>query len=137
MIIDRFMRYNMDKKFYMRGPLIVFSGLLISGCGSQKPAPTVSVSQPVVIASQVVPQKGMENILGLTARQLEQTFGKARLDVREANGRKLQFNGKACIMDVYLYVPEGKNIAVATHVDARRSDGAEVDRSSCVKALSR
>ena len=50
-------------------------------------------------------------------------------------GRKLQFSGRACILDAYLY-PDGKNGAeIVTHVDARRSDGAEVDRTQCVNAL--
>jgi hypothetical protein len=68
---------------------------------------------------------------------LKRMFGEPRIDVIEVSGRKLQFSGKACILDAYLY-PEGKGGAeVVTHVDARRSDGAEVDRAACVDALTR
>jgi hypothetical protein len=64
-------------------------------------------------------------------------FGEPRLDVVEVNGRKLQFSGKPCVLDAYLYA-DGKNgQEIVTHIDARRSDGAEVDRVACVNALSR
>jgi hypothetical protein len=57
--------------------------------------------------------------------------------VVEVYGRKLQFVGKPCILDAYLY-PDGTSGAeIVTHIDARRSDGAEVDRAACVNALMR
>jgi hypothetical protein len=72
--------------------------------------------------------------MGKDAATLTRMFGKPRLDVVEVQGRKLQFSGRACILDAYLY-PDGKNAEVVTHIDARRSDGAEVDRAQCVNAL--
>ena len=75
--------------------------------------------------------------MGRDIGALKRLFGEPRLDVIEVNGRKLQFVGKACVLDTYLY-PDGKGGAeIVTHVDARRSDGAEVDRASCVDALQR
>ena len=75
--------------------------------------------------------------MGKDIGTLKRLFGEPRLDVVEINGRKLQFVGKACILDTYLY-PDGKGgTEIVTHVDARRSDGAEVDRASCVDALGR
>ena len=76
-------------------------------------------------------------MVGKDIGALKRLFGEPRLDVIEVNGRKLQFVGKACVLDTYLY-PDGKGGAeVVTYVDARRSDGAEVDRTACVNALSR
>ena len=43
----------------------------------------------------------------------------------------------ACVLDVYLYPPRGGGDPVVTHVDARLPDGRDMDRSSCVAALSR
>ena len=52
-----------------------------------------------------------------------------------ALGVLLQFASGACILDAYLYPPQGGGEQRVTHIDARRSDGAEVDRVSCVNAL--
>lgn len=73
--------------------------------------------------------------MGKDMPALVRLLGQPRLDVIEVQGRKLQFSGKACILDTYLY-PDGRNgVEIVTHVDARRSDGAEVDRAQCVNAL--
>ncbi len=64
-------------------------------------------------------------------------FGPPDLDVREGAARKLQFLGPACVLDVYLYPPRAGAEPVVTHVDARLPDGRDMDRSSCVAALSR
>lgn len=75
--------------------------------------------------------------MGRNAQTLQSMFGKPRLDVQEAVGRKLQFTGEACVLDAYLYAQSTGGEPVVTHIDARRSDGAEVDRASCVNALRR
>ena len=64
-------------------------------------------------------------------------FGKADLDVREGSARKLQFVGPACVLDTYLYPPAVGGEPIVTHVDARLPDGRDMDRASCVAALSR
>jgi hypothetical protein len=97
----------------------------------------VPLDKPVTAAPAPRPTlsaKGLEAVMGKDAVTLTRMFGKPRLDVVEVQGRKLQFSGRACILDAYLY-PDGKNSEVVTHVDARRSDGAEVDRAQCVNAL--
>jgi hypothetical protein len=94
-----------------------------------KPAAAVISPRPLASA------KGLEAVMGKDSAALIRMFGSPRLDVVEVQGRKLQFAGKPCILDAYLY-PEGRNGGeVVTHVDARRSDGAEVDRAQCVNAL--
>jgi hypothetical protein len=80
---------------------------------------------------------GLESVLGRGARSLTALFGTPDLDVREGGARKLQFAGPVCVLDVYLYPPRGGGDPVATHVDARLPDGRDMDRSSCVAALSR
>lgn len=74
-------------------------------------------------------------VMGKDITTLKRLFGEPRLDVVEVYGRKLQFTGKACILDAYLY-PDGKDGSeIVTYIDARRSDGAAVDKASCVDAL--
>lgn len=98
--------------------------------GTDRPAPTFP-------ARPIAEKRGAEAVMGKDIATLKHLFGEPRLDVVEVYGRKLQFSGKACILDAFLY-PDGKGGAeIVTHIDARRSDGAEVDRAACVEALIR
>ena len=80
---------------------------------------------------------GLESVIGQSARALAALFGTPDLDVREGPARKLQFLGPACVLDAYLYPPRAGAEPLVTHVDARLPDGRDMDRSSCVAALSR
>jgi hypothetical protein len=73
--------------------------------------------------------------MGSTTRALTAQFGRPDLESREGNARRLQFMAPACVLDAYLYPPRGGGEPVVTHVDARLPDGREMDRSSCVAAL--
>jgi hypothetical protein len=75
--------------------------------------------------------------MGRNARALTALFGNADLDARDGPARKLQFVGPVCVLDAYLYPSRGGGEPVVTHVDARLPDGRDMDRSSCVAALSR
>ncbi|WP_238401647.1 hypothetical protein [Altererythrobacter sp. C41] len=89
-------------------------------------------------APRVMNMAGLEGVIGADAEALQRTFGIARLDVREGDVRKLQYNGEACVLDVYLYPLRPGAEPTATYVDARRSsDGLDVDRAACVAALRR
>jgi hypothetical protein len=114
--------------------------LLLSGCATQVvPAarPQVRADRPAPATRPVLAQRGLESVMGKDSATLTRMFGAPRLDVVEVYGRKLQFTGKACVLDAYLY-PEGRNkTEIVTYIDARRSDGAEVDRAACVDALQR
>ena len=90
------------------------------------PSPTVSPLNNV---------QGLQMVMGKTAGQLTRLFGRPQADVTETPARKLQFASGACILDAYLYPPAGGGEGRVTHIDTRRSDGAEVDRVSCVNAL--
>ena len=103
---------------------------------ARPPAPVerTAVSFP---ARPSVVARGLESVIGKDVSALKRQFGEPRLDVVEVYGRKLQFVGKPCILDAFLY-PENKgDREVVTYVDARRSDGAAVDRAACIEALQR
>lgn len=120
-----------------QGRLWLGALLLLGGCAAKtdRPAPAVERAPP----QRVVPytSTGLENVLGRTARMLEVQFGKPVLDVREGPARKLQFGGAACVLDAYLYPPKGGGEPIVTHIDARLRDGRDLDRASCVAALTR
>ncbi len=107
--------------------------LLLAGCAAsvpEPPRPVATVAAPVSVAAT-------GGVIGLDAVMLSSRFGKPDLDVREGNARKLQFVGPACVLDAYLYPPAAGREPVVNHVDARLPDGRDIDRASCVAALSR
>jgi hypothetical protein len=114
--------------------------LLLAGCVSAPPPRPPAPVQRTAAAFPVRPavaMRGVEAVMGKDVAALKRLFGEPRLDVVEVNGRKLQFVGKACVLDAFLY-PEGKGrTEIVTYIDARRGDGAAVDRASCIEALQR
>ena len=107
--------------------------LLLGGCA----APSArNAARPA--AAPVYSTLGLETVMGRTAAALQAQFGRADLDIQEGTARKLQFSSAICVLDAYLYPPAaGAGTAVVTHVDARLPDGRDIDRASCVAALSR
>lgn len=137
----------------MRKPALLLLPLL--GACTTVPAPTVSAptrsapspppqevrvapSTQAFRAPRVMNVPGLEGVIGRNETALANLFGSPRLTVREGDARKLQFVGEACVLDVYLYPLEPGGEPSATYVDARRaSDGLDVDRAACVRALRR
>ncbi|MDK8184669.1 hypothetical protein QP731_00715 [Sphingomonas sp. UMB7805-LC452B] len=79
---------------------------------------------------------GLERVIGQDADGLTKLFGTPDADVREGTARKLQFQGRFCVLDAYLYPKDGAEPRV-TYLDAREPDGSSIDRASCVAALTR
>ena len=113
--------------------------LLVAGCASTATQAPPVAPPPRVVQRPIVSyhSTGLENVVGRTAAMLETLFGRAGLDVREGPARKLQFAGPACVLDAYLYPPKGGGEPIVTHLDTRLPDGRDIDRASCVAALSR
>lgn len=112
--------------------------LILGGCAADTDRAAPAVDRPPP-PPRAVPytSTGLESVLGRTARTLEAQFGRPALDIREGSARKLQFGGGACVLDAYLYPPKGGGEPIVTHVDARLRDGRDLDRASCVAALTR
>ena len=107
-----------------------------------RPAPSVPATDPAPPSNGFIPPKllreaGLEQVIGQNASTLERLFGKPQLTTPEADARKLQFGGRQCVLDVFMYPLRPGSEAVATHVEARRNDGRSVDRASCVASLKR
>lgn len=136
----------------MRKPVPLLLVPLAAACAA--PSATAPTSRPAVSAplpqnpqvqpdtgfrpARVMDLPGLEGVIGADAGGLVRQFGTPRLDVWEADARKLQFAGSACVLDVFLYPPSPGRTEQATWVEARRqTDGRDVDRAACVKALKR
>nr|WP_276589054.1 MULTISPECIES: hypothetical protein [unclassified Sphingomonas] len=111
-------------------PLLATAGAL-AACGPV--APPVAIGQRVAVPYTSV---GLERVIGQNAAGLVQLFGTPDADVREGSARKLQFQGRFCVLDAYLYPKSGAEPRV-TYLDAREPDGSTIDRASCVAALTR
>ena len=112
---------------------LLLAGLALAGCASSGTRAPPAAAAP---AAPAYTSRGLESVMGSTARSLIAQFGRPDLELREGTARKLQFLAPACVLDAYLYPPRGGGEPVVTHVDARLPDGREMDRASCVAALS-
>ena len=109
--------------------------LALAGCVSSPTAPTRGPTATVRPPSYSI--AGLERVMGHDARALTALFGAPDLDIREESARKLQFGGGTCILDAYLYPPAAGREPVVTHIDARKPDGGDFDRATCVATLAR
>ena len=106
----------------------------LAGCGGTVARPVSVGTRPAALSSV-----GLERVMGQDAAGLARLFGQPDADTREGDARRLQFAGRFCVLDAYLYPPKngaGSEPRV-TWVDAREPDGSSIDRASCVAALTR
>lgn len=115
-------------------PLALASLLVVAGCATapRGAAPAAPGERPADMR-----EAGLERVVGHTAADLAQLFGEPDLDQREGSARRLQFVGPVCVLDAYLAAPREGREPVVTYVDARLPSGDDIDRASCVAALSR
>jgi hypothetical protein len=109
--------------------------LFVAAC-APRPGPAPTPPQPAATATSPASTDRHDHrtLNGMTANELVEHFGKPRLQVREGDGTKLQFAGPNCIVDFYLYPGQG-GVARVSHIDARNSQGANVDTQTCVYAI--
>lgn len=107
-------------------------GLFVAGCAT---APTGVA--PVAERPANLHEAGLERVLGKTGPELVALFGDADLDIHEGQARRLQFAGPVCVLDTYLYPAKAGATPTVTYLDARLPNGDDIDRASCVAALSR
>ena len=112
----------------MRFLLPVAAFVLLAGCVAREPAPT-PIATPTPVAPK--PQVVHSDLMGATAGQLIQLLGQPALQVREGLGLKLQFRGRSCVLDTYLY-PQGTSGERVTYVDARLPSGNDTNTQECI-----
>lgn len=113
----------------MRRIVTLAAALLLAGCASQEPVPTPQATPGPAPKPQVV----HSDLIGATAGQLIQLLGQPALQVREGAGLKLQFRGRTCVLDAFLY-PQGNQGERVTYVDARLPSGTDVNTQQCIAA---
>ena len=108
--------------------------LLAAGCAT---APDRSGTAPSAERPANMREAGLERVIGHSAPELIALFGNPDLDLHEGAARRLQFVGPVCVLDAYLYPPKDGRDPAVSYVDARLPSGDDIDRASCVAALSR
>ena len=129
----------------MRNIAIGLSALAVSACASgpagnttaARPSiatvPTLEAETPAEVTVRAPENSDVSSVIGEQAGALTRRFGSARIDLSEGPARKLQFAGKSCVLDVYLYPVAAGTEPVATHVEARRrNDGVDVEKAACI-----
>jgi hypothetical protein len=114
---------------HMRRCLIVAAALLLASCAT---APRPSTQVPEIVET---PSTARSGLLGLTAAELVGHFGNPALQVREGTSLKLQFRGRSCVLDAYLYPSASGGVQRVTHIDTRSPAGIDIDQAACVSAL--
>ena len=118
----------------MRFILPITAALFLAGCMARGPETPQPQPRPPVAQSPPV----RSNLFGMSAGELIQRFGQPDLQVREGPGLKLQFRGRYCILDAYLYpTPQGGLPERVTHVDTRLANGNDVAQVACIASLAR
>jgi hypothetical protein len=103
---------------------------IVAGCAARTQDVPAPAPPPVVQAPEE-----QNSLAGLTAQELVGRYGTPALQIREGSGLKLQFRGRRCVMDAYLY-PSGSNGTLkVTHVDTRLPSGGDIDQAACIFSL--
>ena len=92
--------------------------------------------RPVTSTARAPMSGNLDRVLGRDANALRALFGDPDQDMRAMAGRRLQFAGPLCVLDAYLY-RGGSAEPVVTWIDTRTPAGADIDRASCIAALTR
>nr|NUR36885.1 hypothetical protein [Sphingomonas sp.] len=113
----------------MRRSIALSLTLRLAACMRAPQQPPAATPAPVVEAPRARSELG-----GLTANELVGHFGLPALQIREGTSLKLQFRGRSCVLDAYLYPQSGGTLRV-THVDTRSLNGADTDQAACISSL--
>ena len=108
--------------------LVLASTLLLGACATRP-------QQPPQQPAQITPSpREVTRLTGMSTQDLVGRFGRPALQVQEGTSLKLQFRGRACVLDAYLY-PNQTGVLRVTHIDTRSPSGADTDQATCISAL--
>lgn len=105
--------------------------LFLSAC-ARVPTETATPTPPSVPTAQQPRESGV--LVGMTGNELVTRFGSPVLQIREGNSFKIQFRGRLCVLDAFLYPSTGAQYRV-THVEARSLSGLDTNQSDCIRTL--
>ena len=111
--------------------LVLASTLLLAACATRPEVQPEPVQQQL---PQAPASPQARQLFGLTPQELVGHLGNPAFQVREGNSLKLQFRGRQCVLDAYLYPQAGGTYRV-TWVDTRSRSGVDTDQAACIASL--
>jgi hypothetical protein len=111
--------------------LLAASLLFVASCSQVPEEEPRPVSTPVPVAPQ---PREIGTLIGLTGGELIGRLGRPALQIREGNSLKVQFRGRDCVLDAFLYPGAGAQYRV-THVDTRAISGADTPQEACISQI--
>lgn len=110
--------------------LMPFAFVALAACSGNQATGPGPVPRPTTHPTTKGP------LLGLTRGEVGQRFGLPDFTVQEGPGAKVQYRVRSCVLDLYLYRPEGgQGEARVTHVDVRDPEGRRASQPACVAAV--
>jgi hypothetical protein len=101
-----------------------------------RPAVSATPRSTIIVVPEVMAPAGLGGVIGSPAAALTARLGSPRIDLAEGDARKLQFAGRTCVLDIYLYPLSAAAEPTATHVAARlRQGGAPADPGACLREV--
>lgn len=114
----------------MRRYFVLSLALLLAACASAPRPPVVEAGPPPAPTPQAA--RGLH---GLTPQELVGHFGRPALQIHEGTSMKLQFRGRRCVLDAYLYPSGSSGTLRVTHIDTRTLSGNDMDQAACILDL--
>lgn len=109
--------------------LLIVPLFVICACAR---VPTKPETPPAPPTPQHPRESGV--LIGQTGNELVTRFGSPALQIREGNSFKIQFRGRLCVLDAFLYPSTGAQYRV-THVEARSLAGSDTNQNDCIRTL--
>ena len=109
-----------------------FAAILFLSACARVPTETATPTPPPT--SPVSPPRESGVLIGQTGNELVTRFGSPALQIREGNSFKIQFRGRLCVLDAFLYPSTGAQYRV-THVEARSLAGSDTNQNDCIRTL--
>ena len=124
---------SLEARGIVRGPcdFIPLAAILLLSACARVPTETAT---PTLPSAPVQQPRESGVLIGLTGNELVSRFGNPALQIREGNSFKIQFRGRLCVLDAFLYPSTGAQYRV-THVEARSLAGTDTNQSDCIRTL--
>ena len=113
----------------MRRYFALSLALILAACASAPRPPVAEVAPP-----PPTPQAA-RSLHGLTPQELVGHFGRPALQIHEGTSMKLQFRGRRCVLDAYLYPSGSSGTLRVTYINTRTLSGSDIDQAACILDL--
>jgi len=109
--------------------ILAVTFLVVAGCAR------VPTEQPKTPSVPITPQpREAGTLIGLSGAELVGRLGRPELQIREGNSLKVQFRGRTCVLDAFLYPGAGSQYRV-THVESRNVAGTDLPQQVCISDI--